>query len=459
MQKSAQADDGSDVESAKDADGKNDCETDSELKPLSTKPSPMASRSRVSTRFLIILFCALATFALYVDRVGFATAYTRIARERHLPQSQKGMAFSAFYWGYAVSQVPGGLLATRFGGHACISVAFFTWSALAMCLPYVTHSVALICALRAAIGAAQGIVIPSMHTMLALWVPPEEKAKSVSLATSGMYLGSAFAMFVVPHVIDAHGATAAMSGIGILGFLWLALWQGVYSKPPVGGHHGLVEATGEPQKPVPWLTMLTCPAVWAIVVNSFVFHYALYMVMNWLPTYFEDVVKLPLNKLGHTALLPYLLMFVFSNFGGALGDIMVARGISVVTTRKSINTAGFIGASAGLMLMAGVRHHNVHTGILTCTMAMSFLGLARGGFSINHMDIAPNYAGVLIGISNTAGTLAGVVGVSATGVVLDHFGGAGKMGGWLYAFGTSVVLIAIGAIHFLVAARGNKIIE
>jgi cyanate permease len=33
--------------------------------------------------------------------------------------------------------------------------------------------------------------------------------------------------------------------------------------------------------------MLAHPAVWAIVVNNFTFHYAFYVVMNWLPTYFD----------------------------------------------------------------------------------------------------------------------------------------------------------------------------
>jgi ACS family sodium-dependent inorganic phosphate cotransporter len=33
--------------------------------------------------------------------------------------------------------------------------------------------------------------------------------------------------------------------------------------------------------------MLSSPAVWAIVVNNFAFHYAFYVVMNWLPTYFN----------------------------------------------------------------------------------------------------------------------------------------------------------------------------
>lgn len=40
---------------------------------------------------------------------------------------------------------------------------------------------------------------------------------------------------------------------------------------------------------VPWRRMLLHPAVWAIVVNNYTFHYAFYVVMNWLPTYFEQV--------------------------------------------------------------------------------------------------------------------------------------------------------------------------
>ena len=50
---------------------------------------------------------------------------------------------------------------------------------------------------------------------------------------------------------------------------------------------------GRPSE-TPWARMLRHPAVWAIVVNNFTFHYAFYVVMNWLPTYF-DQVHLPLE--------------------------------------------------------------------------------------------------------------------------------------------------------------------
>lgn len=39
--------------------------------------------------------------------------------------------------------------------------------------------------------------------------------------------------------------------------------------------------------PTPWKRMMLSPAVWAVISNNFAFHYAFYIIMNWLPTYFN----------------------------------------------------------------------------------------------------------------------------------------------------------------------------
>eukprot|EP00404_Azadinium_spinosum_P013105 CAMPEP_0180531470 /NCGR_PEP_ID=MMETSP1036_2-20121128/62515_1 /TAXON_ID=632150 /ORGANISM="Azadinium spinosum, Strain 3D9" /LENGTH=127 /DNA_ID=CAMNT_0022545431 /DNA_START=95 /DNA_END=474 /DNA_ORIENTATION=+ len=127
--------------------------------------------------------------------------------------------------------------------------------------------------------------------------------------------------------------------------------------------------------------------------------------MNWLPTYFDSVINVPLSSLGKVKMVPYLLMFLFSNAGGFFGDSLIEKGIPVARTRKILNTAGFAVASASQLCMAGVQSMSAGIAVVACTL--SALGLARGGFSINHMDIAPARAGVLIGISNCAGTVAG----------------------------------------------------
>jgi ACS family sodium-dependent inorganic phosphate cotransporter len=41
-------------------------------------------------------------------------------------------------------------------------------------------------------------------------------------------------------------------------------------------------------------------------------------------------------------------------------------------------------------------------------------------FSVNHLDIAPQHAGVLMGLSNMAGTLPGIISPLVTGFVVQN---------------------------------------
>ena len=61
------------------------------------------------------------------------------------------------------------------------------------------------------------------------------------------------------------------------------------------------------------------------------------------------------------------------------------------------------------------------------------------------------------GISNTAGTLAGVVGVSATGYLLQWGGGADHAAGWYQAFAAAALQTLGGSLVFLAAARGERL--
>jgi hypothetical protein len=63
-----------------------------------------------------------------------------------------------------------------------------------------------------------------------------------------------------------------------------------------------------------------------------------------------------------------------------------------------------LASAAALSVMPAAR--GALGGVALTTATLAALGLSRGGFSVNHMDIAPKYAGVLMGISNTAGRAA-----------------------------------------------------
>ena len=85
-------------------------------------------------------------------------------------------------------------------------------------------------------------------------------------------------------------------------------------------------------------------------VNNFTFHYAFYVVMNWLPTYFDTLLRTNLATLGAVKTLPYLVMFVMSNAGKMAGDWLITRRKwSVAAGRQAVNTLGALCADPPCM--------------------------------------------------------------------------------------------------------------
>ena len=64
------------------------------------------------------------------------------------------------------------------------------------------------------------------------WIPPHERARAVSLTTSGMYLGSAGAMLFLPALARAVGPASVLRAVGVLGLAWLLLWVAVGREVP-----------------------------------------------------------------------------------------------------------------------------------------------------------------------------------------------------------------------------------
>ncbi|PQQ19266.1 putative anion transporter 5 [Prunus yedoensis var. nudiflora] len=213
---------------------------------------------------------------------------------------------------------------------------------------------------------------------------------------------------------------------------------------------------------IPWKKILLSLPVWAIVVNNFTFHYALYVLMNWLPTYFELGLQLSLQEMGSSKMLPYLNMFIFSNIGGVVADHLVTKRIlSVTRTRKLLNTIGFIVASIALMAIPIFRTSG--GAVLCSSVALGFLALGRAGFAVNHMDIAPRYAGIVMGVSNTAGTLAGIIGVDLTGKLLEAArtvdSSLSSAESWRVVFFIPGLLCIFSSLVFLLFSTGERIFD
>ncbi|KAI9078933.1 hypothetical protein K1719_039082 [Acacia pycnantha] len=431
--------------------------------------------TRFPKRYLIVILTFICTSVCYIERVGFSIAYTIAADAAKVNQSSKGAILSTFYYGYACSQVPGGWAAQKVGGWKILLFSFVLWSATCALVPLDPNRVFVLVIARLLVGVAQGFIFPSIHTVLAQWVPPHERSRSVSLTTSGMYFGAALGMHFLPSLVKFKGPQSVFVAEAILGASWSLLWfkYGQLEHPnatgesllPIKGsqrnkvEHGRVSAK---TTKIPWIKILTSLPVWAIVVSNFTFHYGLYVLMNWLPTYFELGLQLSLQDMGSSKMMPYLNMFLFSNIGGVVADYLITKRImSVTKTRKVLNTVGFLIAAVALMVIPIFRTSG---GAVFCSsVALGFLALGRAGFAVNHMDIAPRYAGIVMGVSNTAGTLAGIVGVDFTGKLLEAAKTANpdltSPESWRAVFFIPGILCIFSSFIFLLFSTGERIFD
>lgn len=94
--------------------------------------------------------------------------------------------------------------------------------------------------------------------------------------------------------------------------------------------------------------------------------------------------------------------------GGLLADRLRKKGILNTTqVRKLFNCGGF-GLEATFFL-AMAYSHTITQGMTALSIGVAFSGFAISGFNVNHLDIAPRYASILMGMSNGIGTIAGCI--------------------------------------------------
>jgi ACS family sodium-dependent inorganic phosphate cotransporter len=187
--------------------------------------------------------------------------------------------------------------------------------------------------------------------------------------------------------------------------------------------------------------------------NNFTFHYAFFILMSWMPTFYEQQLAIDAGSYAWLKMVPYLVMGTCSNVGGIVADRMMAeKTYSPTQVRKLLNTVGFASATLALWMLPICK--SVFSAAFISSVALGSLAIARGGYAVNHMDIAPRLAGVLMGMSNSCGALAGMIGPWLTGLVLDT-----AKDPWTAAFGAPGYLCIVGMVLYARFATADQLFD
>lgn len=173
-------------------------------------------------------------------------------------------------------------------------------------------------------------------------------------------------------------------------------------------------------KAVPWRAFFKNRAVWAMIYAHFCGNWGHYTLLSWLPTYFCEELHLDLTHAAFVSLLPPLASVVVATIAAPLADHFISRGMDITLVRKVCQSIAFLAPAACMTIASATPNINpwVDVAILTAGIGLSSFALA--GLYCTHQDISPKYAGILLGITNTAGAIPGVLGVALVGIIFDQ---------------------------------------
>jgi ACS family sodium-dependent inorganic phosphate cotransporter len=373
----------------------------------------------------------------------------------------QGLVLSSFFVGYLLLQVVGGRLADRFGGKVVLGTGVLLWSLFTFLTPPAAFlGLGILILTRIAMGMGEAVTFPSIYSLYSRWVPLQERSRAIGLTNSAIPLGTVFALVVTPYVVQSLGWQWAFYLFGLLGALWFLFWQRTVTAiptedPKIGADElEIIRAGATPQaagEAVPWKALLTSMPVLAIIVTHFCNNWSLYVLLSWLPTFVNKGLGVDYASVGWFTMIPSVASFLFLNLAGNIADRIIAGGMDVGRVRKLMQSIGFGGLSLALLVVGYVDTAWMAIAVMAVGNALG--AFVTGGFAVNHMDIAPKHAGTLMGITNTAGTIPGIIGVYLSGLILE------ATGSWVLVFHVAAGVTLFGLVFFVLFSSGKRLFD
>lgn len=379
----------------------------------------------------------------YVDPYACPTSESHYSSRRNesstgefeWSEKTQGVILSAFYFGYILTHVPGGLLAQKFGGKQTLGIGIFSTAIFTVLTPVVARMGSFhLIVLRFLMGLGEGTTFPALSTLLAAWAPPLERSKLAALCFAGIQLGMVIASALGGIIIQfvPGGWPNVFYIFGLVGIIWYIFWCLLcYSDPSSNPFiteeekDYLARTIGQTERSkdlggTPWKAMLTSAPMWALIIAEVGHDWGLYTMITDLPKYMADVMHFNIAENGILSAIPYITMWITSLVCGVLADWILKHGFLTVTTvRKVLATIGAVGPGVGVILAsyAGCDKGTVAT---LFAVGMGLMGFYYASLRVNALDLSPNFAGSIMALVNGIGALSGMAAPYIIGVLTPH---------------------------------------
>ncbi len=403
------------------------------------------SSEKAQRRWLVVL-TVIAVYICFIDRIAISVAIIPMSAENGWSPATQGMVMSSFFVGYLILQIPAGFLADKFGGKWVLGIGVLLWSLFTLLTPSAASlglTALLIC--RVLMGMSEAVTWPSIYSIYAVWIPIEARGSAVGWMNSGVAGGSVIALLLTPLIVEHFDWQMAFYLYGSLGLLWFLVWASSVPAgppmPPASQEKPLASVAVGRQQSLSVSALLSSKGVWAIAVSHICANWVIVLSLSWLPTYFSSGLGVDLQSVGLMAVVPAAAAMLATPMAGRWCDKLIARGLPRLKVRKAMQSMA-LGTMAFCLTVVGYTDAPI-VALMLFTIGNMMMALCIGGFATNHMDIAPEDSGTLMGITNTLGALSSAVAVFVAGWVLEW------TDSWLLVFQLAAAVAVFGMLFYL----------
>jgi MFS family permease len=380
----------------------------------------------------------------YVDRVNFAVVLTvpEFLGAFQLDDRWRGLLNSAFFWSYAVLQIPAGWVVDRHGSKFPFALGFLLWS-LVSAGTALAKSVEQLFLLRLILGICESIVTPASMRWIRFNFPEQQRGLALGIYTSGSKIGTTVAVPLTTLLIRLSGWRGMFAVLGIGCLIWLIPWL-ILAKNDFRRANG-PELPERSANPLSFAELLASPALWGIIIGAFCYSYFIMFYLTWLPAYFVERRGLSLEGMSVYTMASFAAMAIVSAPAGHLADRMIAAGRYVVRVRRGFTIAGMLLASTEVF---GAFSDSNAVALFFAVLSLAGLGLTTANYWALTQTLMPaSSIGRVIGIQNCANSLSGIAASLLTGWLKE------ATGSYEAPMAAILVFLLIGVIAYYFLAR------
>lgn len=394
---------------------------------------------------MVVSLLSVGMVIAYVDRANLSAVLALKSFHDWIPidDNGRGILNSAFFWSYALLQIPAGWIVDRYGAKRPYAIGFAVWS-LASAATGAVQGVGQLVAARLALGVGESVSTAASLRWIRLNCVEKERGLATGILFAGTKIGAAIGVPITVVLVGHFGWRLMFVLLGLGSMVWLVGWLLAVpddSAPARDAGQRAVQAAGV--RKVGIRELLSAPAIWGILLGTFAYNYFIYFCLTWLPAYFTEARHLSPREMSLYTMFSFGGMAAVGILAGWIADRFIARGGNPVRVRRFFTLMGFIVASTELI---GMLTSSNSVALFFAIFSLTGLGLTTANYWALTQTIFPSgVIGRMVGLQNFASNLSGIVAPLVTGWLKHKTGGYGAAG-WAVLAVLMLGLISYGLL-------------